>query len=135
MYCTNHPMHLSGECPHERHDTICSCQLPFPAQRGDYPPHSEECCCNACLGIRADEKSLEPIKKQIERLASYIGSEIPGEPSRNEGAVDTAIRLLRNAQALARFSLRHLPGKLTTEESVEFCRLCLGPDSLLDRSV
>lgn len=32
--------------------------------------------------------------KEIERLADYILKNIEGEPSRNEGAVDTAIRLL-----------------------------------------
>jgi hypothetical protein len=32
---------------------------------------------------------------QIQRLANFIMHEIPGEPSQSEGAVDTAIRLLR----------------------------------------
>jgi len=31
---------------------------------------------------------------QIEELANFIMDNIPGEPSRSEGAVDTAIRLL-----------------------------------------
>lgn len=33
-------------------------------------------------------------EEQINKLAAFIMSEIDGEPSRNEGAVDTAIRLL-----------------------------------------
>lgn len=32
--------------------------------------------------------------QQIERLAAFIMAEMPGEPSKNEGAVDTAIRLM-----------------------------------------
>ena len=39
----------------------------------------------------------EPLHGQIDRLAKVIIDEIPGEPSENEGAVDTAIRLLRAA--------------------------------------
>jgi len=35
------------------------------------------------------------VKSQIDLLADYIMAEIPGEPSANEGAGDTAIRLLR----------------------------------------
>lgn len=34
---------------------------------------------------------------QVEALANFIMSEIPGEPSQSESAVDTAIRLLRQA--------------------------------------
>ena len=37
------------------------------------------------------------MNSQIERLATFIMDEIPGEPSRSEGAVDTAIRLLKRA--------------------------------------
>jgi len=37
----------------------------------------------------------EPLESQIGRLARFIMAEFPGEPSRPEGAVDTAIRLLR----------------------------------------
>lgn len=36
----------------------------------------------------------ETAAQQIDRLAQFIVDEIPGEPSRDEGAVDTAIRLL-----------------------------------------
>ena len=37
----------------------------------------------------------ESLDSQIERLANFILENVPGEPSRSEGAVDTAIRLLR----------------------------------------
>lgn len=37
----------------------------------------------------------ESLQTQVDRLANFIMAEIDGEPSRNEGAVDTAIRLLR----------------------------------------
>lgn len=33
---------------------------------------------------------------QVDKLAAFILKEVPGEPSANEGAVDTVIRLLRN---------------------------------------
>jgi hypothetical protein len=36
---------------------------------------------------------------QIDRLAKYIMAEVPGEPSQSEGAVDTAIRVMRDMQA------------------------------------
>lgn len=41
----------------------------------------------------------ETLKSQVDRLAKFIVAEIPGEPSQSEGAVDTAIRLLRTQQA------------------------------------
>lgn len=37
----------------------------------------------------------DSLDEQINRLANYIMEHVPGEPSRSEGAVDTAIRLLR----------------------------------------
>lgn len=40
-------------------------------------------------------ESVESAEQQIKRLARFIMEEIPGEPSQSEGAVDTAIRLLR----------------------------------------
>lgn len=46
-----------------------------------------------------EELVNKPIKSnaelQIDQLAKFILKEIPGEPSRSEGAVDTAIRLMR----------------------------------------
>ena len=37
----------------------------------------------------------ETAEQQINRLALFIMEEVPGEPSRSEGAVDVAIRLIR----------------------------------------
>lgn len=48
--------------------------------------------------LRASVLTPEPVtaeSEQIGRLAQFILSEVPGEPSENEGAVDTAIRLIR----------------------------------------
>ena len=39
-------------------------------------------------------ESVEPVKSQIRRLAQWIMENVPGEPSRSEGAVDTAIRIM-----------------------------------------
>lgn len=36
---------------------------------------------------------------QIDKLANFIMSEIEGEPSQNEGAGDTAIRIIKKLQA------------------------------------
>lgn len=41
----------------------------------------------------------EPLDAQVARLAGFIVEAIPGEPSRSEGAIDTALRLLRRAYA------------------------------------
>jgi hypothetical protein len=37
----------------------------------------------------------ESLRSQVKRLADVIMQEIPGEPSQDQGAIDTAIRLLR----------------------------------------
>ena len=37
----------------------------------------------------------EPIQAQVDRLASFILAEVDGEPSQSEGAIDTAIRVIR----------------------------------------
>jgi len=41
------------------------------------------------------KKKKESPKSQIERLANFIMAEVPGEPSQSEGAIDTAIRIIR----------------------------------------
>jgi hypothetical protein len=38
---------------------------------------------------------MESPEAQIIRLADFILAEVEGEPSQNEGAVDTAIRIMR----------------------------------------
>lgn len=37
---------------------------------------------------------METLEDQVRRLADFIVENFPGEPSRSEGAIDTAIRLL-----------------------------------------
>lgn len=41
------------------------------------------------------EHACESLESQINRLANFIMAEIDGEPSKSEGAVDTAIRWMR----------------------------------------
>ena len=45
--------------------------------------------------VRAERPRRESLKNQIGRLATFIIGCVPGEPSRSESAVDTAIRLIR----------------------------------------
>ena len=35
------------------------------------------------------------LQEQIDKLAKFILEEVPSEPSQDEGAVDTAIRIIR----------------------------------------
>jgi len=44
-----------------------------------------------------EEDVTETLQSQIDRLARFIMEEVPGEPSQSEGAVDTAIRIMRTA--------------------------------------
>ena len=37
-------------------------------------------------------------QEQIDRLANFIMAEVDGEPSQSQGAVDTAIRIIRECQ-------------------------------------
>ena len=37
----------------------------------------------------------ETLGSQIDRLADFIMRDVPGEPAENEGAIDTAIRIMR----------------------------------------
>jgi hypothetical protein len=46
----------------------------------------------------------EPLEDQTERLANFIVEHVPGEPSANEGAIDTALRLLRRHYPVRRAS-------------------------------
>jgi hypothetical protein len=45
-------------------------------------------------------RRLAPLLNEIDKLGNFIMREIPGEPSQNEGAADTAIRLLRPLSTL-----------------------------------
>ena len=44
-------------------------------------------------------RRLAPLLNEIDKLGNFIMREIPGEPSQNEGAADTAIRLLRRLRS------------------------------------
>jgi hypothetical protein len=44
-----------------------------------------------------DRHEGENAQAQIDRLASFIMHEVPGEPSQSQGAVDTAIRIIRDS--------------------------------------
>lgn len=46
------------------------------------------------LLVRNVESALSAAEQQIDKLATFIMENVPGEPSESEGAVDTAIRLL-----------------------------------------
>lgn len=50
---------------------------------------------------------MTTLSEQIDQLANVIMHEIPGEPSRSEGAVDTAIRLLRRAYVNKETEFQH----------------------------
>lgn len=41
----------------------------------------------------------ESLNSQVDRLAKFIMAEVPGEPSESQGAVDTAIRIIRELRA------------------------------------
>ena len=43
---------------------------------------------------------IETAEQQIDRLAKFILDEVHGEPSRSEGAVDTAIRIIKRQMKL-----------------------------------
>lgn len=66
------------------------------------------------------EGAVESLHSQIDRLASFIMADVPGEPSQSEGAVDTAIRIMRTRQSEpnATEALFLFMGWLTTREQV-----------------
>lgn len=64
--------------------------------RARYPDEVEITDQRSGLGDHAEAQQARHLGEQIDRLAQFIVDEIPGEPSRSEGAVDTAIRLLRD---------------------------------------
>lgn len=57
---------------------------------------------NAWRRAVVDEEPVEPVEdlaQQVQRLGQYIVDHVPGEPSRSEGAIDCAIRVLGEQQA------------------------------------
>jgi hypothetical protein len=59
-------------------------------------------------------EAQEMLDSQIDRLANVIMYEIPGEPSQNEGACDTAIRIMRTQKA----RIRELEAQAALAEAV-----------------
>ena len=43
----------------------------------------------------------ETCEQQVDRLAKFILAEVPGEPKESEGAVDTAIRVIKDRDSEA----------------------------------
>jgi hypothetical protein len=50
------------------------------------------------LAAELGSPRIESPERQIDRLGNFILAEVAGEPSANEGAVDTAIRVIRKLQ-------------------------------------
>ena len=57
-----------------------------------------------CRVSRADilelKRRTDNLDAQIDRLAKFIMAEVPGEPSASEGAVETAIRVIRRLRGV-----------------------------------
>jgi hypothetical protein len=51
----------------------------------------------------------ESLEDQVKRLADFIMFEVPGEPSQSEGAIDCAIRIIREGQAKAARLVNYWP--------------------------
>ena len=43
-------------------------------------------------------KTIERLDEEINRLSQFIIMEVPGEPSQDQGAINTAIRLIRDSR-------------------------------------
>ena len=57
------------------------------------------------------EPQSESLKSQIDRLARFILEEIPGEPSQDQGAVDAAIRIMKQQREALKMWTASLPAK------------------------
>ena len=67
--------------------------------QGSYAWCSRELCGKAADRIEALQAQLANLDGQIDRLANYIMHKVDGEPSENQGAVDTAIRIMKTQTA------------------------------------
>jgi len=74
----------------------------------------------------------ESPEEKIDRLASFIMEEVPGEPSREEGVVETAIRLIRDGQELAAWWKPH--GEATSAWLTRWRRFLIGSGDPADMS-
>jgi hypothetical protein len=63
------------------------------------------------------EQRVRELELQIDSLARFIVEEVPGEPSQSEGAVDTAIRVMRNHLAHRALVRKRLKGILKRIEA------------------
>lgn len=61
--------------------------------------HCNTSICCACGAFQT--ANGESPESQVARLAAFIMHEVPGEPSQVEGAIDTAIRIMRRMMAEA----------------------------------
>ena len=60
-------------------------------------PHNKMIEKEIVLGILKQLDEPE-VNSQIDKLANFIMSEVEGEPSQSQGAVDTAIRIIKSYQ-------------------------------------
>ncbi len=71
------------------------------------------------------DERMEALTVQLEKLSQFILNEVPGEPSRDEGAVDCAIRLMREF-----YVERAFPLPMTREAFAQFVGERLGEASM-----
>ena len=89
--------------------------------------------------VSDNERKIVPesLESQIERLATFIMDNVPGEPSQSEGAVDTAIRLLSVVPVpvyeygVLLPEIRTEPSFVGVEDSARYFMGC--PANLLDK--
>lgn len=73
----------------------------------------------------------EPLARQVDRLATFIMTEVPLEPSQSEGAIDTAIRIIRTQHEMLR-DLALVMGEMPSEVKVTLAEaLVVGPHDVL----
>lgn len=79
-------------------------------------PHSTQMRDGAAAIIlthdAAQRATIEQRDEQIDKLAQFIREQVPGEPSKSEGAVDTAIRVIaQQAQEIERLTVELLAAR------------------------
>lgn len=67
-------------------------------------------------GLEVIRQSHDHLSGQIDQLAAFIVDEVPGEPSQGQGAVETIIRVHRDAQQALAMYLRDLDAYRETIE-------------------
>lgn len=79
---------MRDECSHEKDRGMRHCIRCLDAMLN-------ERCPGPAVNWRA---RAEDLHEQVDTLAKFIMAEVPGEPSQSQGAVDTAIRIIREKQ-------------------------------------